>query len=166
MPKHSGLPRAIAFSVAAMAFAQSGLAEEKEAFAVVELGGAGDWSLPNGGASFGPTAGVEFTPIKNWLVIETSVTSLFSRDPTEWDTDFVFKKPFDLSPTVEFEPGIGPVWIHAKTDSIAAEVVGDFMFWPTRDRKFGWFLEPSYSYDFGKAPQSLGVSIGLLIAVQ
>jgi hypothetical protein len=54
---------------------------------------------------------------------------------------------------------------HAKTDSIAYEARADFMFWPTRNRKFGWFLEPSYSHDFGKGLQSLGVSVGPLIAV-
>jgi hypothetical protein len=39
------------------------------------------------------------------------------------------------------------------------------MFWPTPDRKFGWFIEPSYSYDFGKSQQSLGISGGLLIGI-
>jgi hypothetical protein len=81
-------------------FAGTALAEEKDPFAVVELGAAGEWGLPNGGSSFGPTAAVEFTPIKNWLEIEAGVTSLFGRGQTEWDTDFLFKKPFDLSPTV------------------------------------------------------------------
>jgi hypothetical protein len=28
---------------------------------------------------------------------------------------------------------------------IAGEIAADFMFWPTPDRKLGWFLEPSYS---------------------
>jgi hypothetical protein len=167
MPKHRSLLHAIAFSVAAMAFSESALAEDKDSFAVVELGGAGDWGVPSGAASFGPTAGVEFTPIKNWLVIETSVTPQFNRGQTEWNTDFVFEKPFDLSPTVEFEPGIGPAWIHAKNDSIAAEVVADFMFWPTPDRKYGWFLEPSYSYSFASGhQQSFGVSGGLLISIR
>jgi hypothetical protein len=150
--------------------AGTALAEDKEPFAVVEFGGAGEWGLPNGGASLGPTAAVEFTPIKNWLEIETGVTSLFSRGQTEWGTDFVFKKTFDLSPTVELAPGIGPEWNHTTgggrtTNSIAGEAVLEFMFWPTPARKFGWFLEPSYSYDFGKGQQSLGVSAGLLIAI-
>jgi hypothetical protein len=52
---------------------------------------------------------------------------------------FVFKKPFDLSRTVEFEYGIGPVWIRAVavgriTDAFGVEAVADFMFWPTPDR--------------------------------
>jgi hypothetical protein len=177
MSKHHGLVCVFApgktlmgFITALLLFAAAALAEEKEPFAVVELGAAGEWGLPNGGSSFGPTGAVEFTPIKNWLVIDTGVTSLFSRGQTEWDTDFLFKKPFDLSPTVEFEPGIGLAWVHTsgggrRTDSVAGDVVFDFMFWPTRERKWGWFLEPSYSYDFGKGRQSLGVSVGLLIGI-
>lgn len=153
--------------------AGTALADEKEPFAVFELGAAGEWGLNNGsGSSFGPVAAVELTPIKNWLVIEPGVTTLFSRRQTELDTDFIFKKPFDLSPTVEFEPGIGPVWMHTVgsgriTDSVGAEGVFDFVFWPTSDRKFGWFLEPSYSYFFSSGhEQSLGVSGGLLIPIK
>ena len=116
--------------IAALLFAGATRAEDKDPFAVVELGGAGEWGLNGARSSFGPSASVEFAPIKNWLVIETGVTTLFSRGQTEWDTDFMFKKPFDLSPTVEFEPGIGPVWMHTvggigRTDSIGAEAVLD-----------------------------------------
>jgi hypothetical protein len=52
-------------------------AEEKEPSAVIELGAAAEWGLPSGGSGFGPTAAVEFTPIKNWLEIEAGVTPLF-----------------------------------------------------------------------------------------
>ena len=82
-----------------------------------------------------------------------------------------FKKPFDLSHGVEFEPGIGPAWIHTvgdgrTTDSIGAEAVFDFMFWPTQDRKYGWFLEPSYTYSFGNGhEQSFSLSAGLLVPI-
>lgn len=146
-------------------------AQEKEPFAVIELGAAAEWGLNGSGSSFGATAAVEFTPIQNWLVIETGVETLSHHGQSEWDTDFVFKKPFDLSRTVEFEPGIGPVWIRTisggrTTDAIGAEAVAEFMFWPTRDRKFGWFLEPSYTYSFGTGhDQSFGVSAGLLIPI-
>jgi hypothetical protein len=147
------------------------LAGETEPLAVIELGVAAEWGLNGGGPGFGPSAAVEFTPIRNWLEIETGVQALFSRGQTEWDTDVVFKKPFDLSPTVEFSPGIGPVWIHTTsggrtTDAVGAEAVAEFMFWPTNDRKFGWFLEPSYTYSFGQGhEESFGVSAGLLIPI-
>jgi len=144
--------------------------EDKEPFAVVELGGAGEWSLSGEGSNLGPTAAVEFAPIAHWLEIETGVSTLFGRGQTEWETGLLFKKPFDLSPNVEFEPGIGPAWMHASsggrtTDSVAAEAALDFMFWPAGERKFGWFLEPSYSYSFGNNQRSLGVTVGLLITI-
>src|SRR3984957_11850326 len=140
-------------ALAFLLIAGAALAEDKEPLAIFELGAAGEWGFNNGSSSFGPTAAVEFTPIKNWLEIETGVSTLFSKGKTEWDTDFVFKKPFDLSPNVEFEPGVGPVWMHTLTGSrttnaIGAEVVLDFMFWPTADRKYSWFLEPSCRYSW------------------
>jgi hypothetical protein len=146
------------------------LAGDKEPFAVLQLGSAGEWSAPDGGSGFGPTAALEFAAIKDRLLIEAGVTSLFSRGQSEQDATLVFKKPFDLSPTVEFEPGIGPQWNHTTaggrtTDSLSAEAVLDFMVWPARERKFGWFLEPSYNYNFGNRQQSVGMSAGLLIGI-
>jgi hypothetical protein len=45
--------------------------------------------------------------------------------------------------------------------------VADFMFWPTSDREYGWFLEPSYTCSLdGIHEQSLGVSAGLLIPIK
>ena len=130
MFKRFGLIRVLARgqALALLLFAGAALAEDTEPLAVLELGAAGEWGLNRASSGFGPTAGVEFTPIQNWLVIETGVTTLFSKGQTEWGYDFVFKKPFDLSPSVEFEPGIGPVWIHTvggarTTDSIGAEAV-------------------------------------------
>jgi hypothetical protein len=150
---------------------QASRAEEKEPVAVIQLGGGSEWALSNGGASFGPSATVEFTAVKNWLEVEAGVTSLFKRGRAEWDTGVVFKKPFDLSPSVEFEPGIGPVWMHTvstgrTTDSLGAELAFEFMIWPTRDRKYGWFVEPGCSYSFGRDHEkSLGVNGGLLISI-
>jgi hypothetical protein len=159
-------------ALALFLMASAAMAEDKEPLAILQLGAAAEWSLNNGGSGFGPTAAVEFNPIKNWLAIETGVSTLFSKGQTEWDTDFIFKKPIDLTAFVEFEPGIGPVWIHTvgkgrTTNTIGAEVVAEFMFWPTPDRKFGWFLEPSYTYSFSNGhEQSLGVSVGLLIPIK
>lgn len=174
MFKHLGLIRVLArgYALALFLFTGAALAGDKEPLAVLELGAAGERGVNSANSSFGPTAAVEFTPIQNWLVIETGVSTLFSKGQTEWDTDFVFKKPFDLSPNIEFEPGIGPVWIHTvsgsrTTDGIGAEAVLDFMFWPTADRNYGWFLEPSYTYSFASShEQSFGVSAGLLIPIR
>jgi hypothetical protein len=66
---------------------------------------------------------------------------------------------------------VGPEWVHLKqngkaSNSIAGEVAGDFMFWPTGRHRFGWFLEPAYDYSFARGrQQSIGVSVGLLIGI-
>jgi hypothetical protein len=158
----------VLFLYAGNAFAQS---EEKEPAAVVELGGAANWSVTEGGSSFGPTVAVEVTPIENWLELEAGVTPLFTHHSTEWDADLLFKKPWTLSKKVEFMFGVGPEWIHTskygvKTNSVSGEAVLDFMFWPSKKHRFGWYLEPGYEYNFGRGhEQSLGISGGLLIAI-
>jgi hypothetical protein len=150
------------------AFAQSA---EKEPAAVVELGGAAGWSLKDGGSSFGPAVAVEVTPIENWLELEAGVTPLFGRHSTEWDTDLLFKKPWTLSRKAEFMFGVGPEWIHTRangvtTNSVGGEAALDFMFWPSAKHRFGWYLEPSYEYNFGRGhEQSIGITAGLLIAI-
>jgi hypothetical protein len=145
---------------------KSAQAGEKEPTAIIELGAAGEWGLP-GASSFGPSAAVEFTPIKDWLEIEAGVAPMFSHGRTEWDTDLIFKKPFTLSDKVEFMIGVGPQWIFSPEGiKIGAEFAADFMFWPTPDRKYGWFLEPTYSYSFSSGhEQSLSLTAGLLIPI-
>jgi hypothetical protein len=145
---------------------------EKEPAAVVELGTAAGRSLKDGGSSFGPAVAIEITPIENWLELEGGVTPLFGRHSTEWDTDLLFKKPWTLSNKAEFMLGVGPEWIHRSrsgviTNSVGGEVALDFMFWPSRKHRFGWYLEPSYDYDFGRGhEQSVGITGGLLIAIR
>jgi hypothetical protein len=144
---------------------------EKEPAAILEIGAVPTWTLHGGGWSFGPTAAVEFTPIENWLELETGVTPLFSSHSTEWDTDLLFKKPWTLSQKVEFMFGVGPEWIHTNEsgmpqNSIGGEAALDFMFWPSKRHEFGWYLEPAYDYSFGRGhEQSVGISAGLLIAI-
>jgi hypothetical protein len=153
------------------AFAQA-INKEPEPVAIVELGGAGGWNLIGGGSSFGADVAAEVTPIENWLEIEAGVTPLFTRHSTEWDTDLLFKKPWTLSKKAEFMVGVGPEWVHtrqygATTNSVAAEAVLDFMYWPSGKHRFGWFIEPGYEYNFGRGHErSIGVSGGLLIAIR
>jgi len=157
--------RVLCLTVALSLFAGEAWFEEKEPTAIVELGAAGEWAFPSG--RLGPTAAVEFTPIKDWLEIEAGISTLFSGGQPEWSTDLLFKKPFTLSDKVEFMFGVGPEWTFSRDGTkVAGEVAADFMFWPTPDRKFGWFLEPSYSYSFSQGhEQSLGVSVGFLIPI-
>jgi len=144
---------------------------EKESAAVLELGGAGAWSLKNAASGFGPTVAVEVTPIEHWLELEAGVTPLFSRRSTEWSADLLFKKPWSLSKKIEFMVGAGPEWIHTwesgtSTNSAGAEAVLDFMFWRSRKHRFGWYLEPTYEYKFGSGHEhSVGVNGGILIAI-
>jgi len=150
------------------AFAQSG---GKEPAAIVELGGAGEWSLAGEGASFGPNLAVEVTPIEKWLELEGGVTRLFGRHAREWDADFLFKKPWDLSRKAELMVGVGPEWVHTNSNgvmsnSVAGEAALDFMFWPSGKHRFGWYLEPAYDYSFGRGHErSVGITGGLLIAI-
>ena len=145
-------------------------AGEAEPAAIVELGAAGQWGI-HGGSSYGPNLGVETTPVPDILELEADVTPFFGSGQTEWDSDFLFKKPFDLSKSLEFMIGMGPEWAHTVSrgvtnDTAGAEAALDFMYWPMPDRKLGFFLEPTYGYSFGRGhEQSIGVSIGLLIPV-
>ena len=130
---------------------------------IAELGAAPSWDL-SGGASIGPTVAVEVTPIEHWLELEAGVTPSFSHHSTEWGTDLLFKKPWTLSKKVEFMAGIGPEWIHEKgANLLAGEAALDFMFWPTRKRRFGWYVEPGYEWH--GHDRSAEVSGGLLIAL-
>ncbi len=162
----------LSFLCSACAVAQSiDQSLDKEPAAIVELGGAPGWNLKDGASSFGPTLAVEVTPIENWLELEMGVTPAFSHHSTEWGTDLLFKKPWTLSKKVEFMFGVGPEWVHTReylrtTNSVAAEVALDFMFWPSAKHRFGWYLEPGYDYNFGRGhEQSIGISGGLLIAI-
>lgn len=144
---------------------------DKDPVAVVEIGGAANWNFKGGGSSFGPTVAVEVTPIEHWLELEAGITPLFTRHSRELDLDLLFKKPWTLSKKAEFMVGVGPEWVrvtdHGITrNSVSGEAVLDFMFWPSAKHRFGWFLEPSYEYSFGRGhEQSIGISGGLLIAI-
>jgi hypothetical protein len=131
-----------------------GADKEKEPSAILEIGGASEWSLQNGGASIGPSIAVEVEPIKEWLELEAGCSPLLKKGSSpEWSTDLLFKKPFTLSDKIEFMIGAGPAWTYTdRSNQFAAEFALDFMFWPWPDRKLGWFVEPTYSYSFSAAP--------------
>jgi len=145
-------------------------AGEKEPSAIIEIGGAGEWGLGSGGQNFGPAAAIDVTLLKDLLEIEAGVSPLFGNGFTEWNTDLVLRKPFALSDTVEVELGVGPSWMHTTgggrtSDSLGGVAVIEFQFWPWPTKKYGWYLEPSYGYDFGGHGQSIGLTAGLLIAI-
>ena len=136
---------------------------------VLEIGGAGAWDAHTWTSQFGPNFAVEVTPIEHWLEIEAGTTPFRVRGATEWETDLVFKKPFELSPTADFMVGLGPTWTHSnvpgeRADSTGGEIAFDFMFWPKPH--WGWYVEPTYgmAFDHGHGG-SVGVSAGLLIGL-
>ena len=134
-------------------------------------GAAASRSFTESVSSFGPSFAFEVEPIEKWLEIEAGVSPLFAKNSTEWNVDLLFKKPWKLSEKAEFMAGIGPEWVHsnkrgASPNSVSFEAAADFMFWPSRKRRFGWYVEPAYEYNFGRGrEQSLGASGGLLIAI-
>jgi hypothetical protein len=151
---------------------QSQASEDKEPVAILEIGAATSWNIRGGAATFAPNLAAVTTPIPNWLELEAGVSPFYTRNSTEWDTDLLFKKPWDISRKSEFMLGVGPEWVHLRKDgstsnSIAGELPGDFMFWPNGKHHFGWFLEPAYDYSFaGGHEQSIGMSAGLLIGIR
>jgi hypothetical protein len=144
-------------------------AEDKEPFALVELGAATERSLQENSHASGPSMAVEFPVIKEWLEIEAGISPLFRPGQTEWQADLLFKKPFTLNERVEFMVGAGPQVSYATAGGgtkIAGEIALEWMIWPSAERKFGWFVEPTYSYSFSKGhEQSVGVTTGLIIAI-
>jgi hypothetical protein len=145
---------------------------DRDPIAIVEVGAATSWNFSGGAASFAPNLAAEITPIENWLELEAGVSPFYTRRSTEWDTDLLFKKPWTISRKAEFMLGVGPEWVHlhqnGKTsNSLAGELAGDFMFWPTGKHRFGWYLEPAYDFSFAVVhPQSIGMSAGLLIGIR
>ncbi len=136
---------------------------------ILEVGAATSWNINGGAATFSPNLAAETTPIEHWLELEAGVSPFFTHNSTEWDTDLLFKKPWTLSSKAEFMLGVGPEWVYLRekektSNSLSAEIAGDFMFWPSGRHRFGWFLEPAYDYSFaGGHQKSIGMSAGLLI---
>ena len=110
---------------------------------------------------------VEFTPIEHWLEIEAGVSTLFGGGQTEWSTDLLFKKPFTLSDQVEFMVGVGPEWTFSRDGTkIAGEAAPISSSGRRGIESTDGSCKPSYSYSFSQRhEQSLGVSVGLLIAI-
>jgi hypothetical protein len=146
--------------------------DDKENRAILEVGAATSWNVSGGAATWAPNLAAEIEPIEKWLELEMGVSPFYTHNSKEWDTDLLFKKPWTLSRKAEFMFGVGPQWVHIKqngrwTNSLAGEVAGDFMFWPTGRHHIGWYLEPAYDYSFARGHQeSLGISFGLLIGIR
>jgi hypothetical protein len=155
---------------AALLLTASARAEQQDSIGEIELGAAGEWAIPEGGSSIGPSLAAEFAAFHDKLEIEIGVSPLFTRCETEWNTDLVFKVPIFSHDNVDVTFGLGPEWQHKigggeTGDAGAGEAQLDFQFWRP-DRKLGLFVEPSYGYSFARDhEQSFTLTVGLLIAI-
>lgn len=150
------------------ALAQERSAEDQSP--VFEIGPAAERDLKKKSTAYGVTVAVEKTVVDEWLELEVGVTHLNTAGRGQLGVDFLFKKPFDLSPRAELMVGLGPQLSRQldgdeRGTSLGLEFVLDLMFWPTGSKDFGWFVEPSYAVGLGssKGDRSLGGSAGLLI---
>jgi hypothetical protein len=142
-----------------------GAKDDQEHAFILEIGTAGEWPFSDR-RNFGGTFAIETTPIENWLELEFGLTTLATAGRTEMSGDLLFKKPFKLSPTVEFMIGAGPSISKTlngpdQTISVSPEVALDFMFWPTKN--IGWFVEPTWSVNPRNGQQSAAVNVGILV---
>jgi hypothetical protein len=117
---------------------------DKDPVAILELGAASSWNFSGGATTFAPNLAAEVTPI----------SCSRSRGRCR-------RKPSLCSAPVPngFIGGRrGMV-----SNSVAGELAGDFIFWPTGKHRFGWYLEPAYDYSFAAShQQSIGMSAGPL----
>ena len=104
--------------------------------------------------------------IENWLELELGLAVTSGAGERELAASFLFKKPWQLSPEVEFMIGVGPELSHS-LEGHAGTAPGlvsvlDFMFWPTKN--VGWYVEPAYEIIFRHGSKgSFAVTGGLLI---
>ena len=136
---------------------------------VIEIGGAGEWPLEGERPSYGGTLAAETTPIEHWLEVEAGATVLGTSHRREIAADFIVKKPFEISSTVELMAGVGPElsWTLTRGSparSLATECALDLMIWPTKN--VGWYLEPTYDLtSFRASGRSLALAAGLIIGL-
>ena len=145
---------------------------DDEPLAIGEIGGAMNWNINGFAPSGGPTVAVEFTPVKEWLEIEFGATESYSKGASQLSFDLLFKKPYTISETLEFMAGVGPEFTFLRSNGRTINVWGgefalDFMYWPFKSRKFGFYAEPAYDYSFSAGnEQSIGISGGLLVSIK
>jgi hypothetical protein len=114
---------------------QRGLANIEEPNLVLEIGPAAEWPLHGERENYGGNIAVEEEIIEDWLELEAGLTGFGTSGRSELSADILFKKPFRLSPQVEFFLGVGPEIAHAfsgsdKGTSASIEFATELMFLP------------------------------------
>ena len=163
----------LCLALVALAFLLPGSLDAQTAGAdhavVIEVGSAGEWPLQGERPSYGGTLAAETTPIEHWLEVEAGATFLGTNRKREIAADFIVKKPFEISSTVELMAGVGPElsWTltrGSRARSVATECALDLMIWPTKN--VGWYLEPTYDLtSFRASGRSLALAAGLIVGL-
>lgn len=134
----------------------------------IQIGGVAVWELQSSGWHFGPSVSLEQELIERQLQLELGISRFHLSESTAWEVDLGFKKPFELSPGVELNVGLGPTWTRTtgtaeRSDSIGAEFSLDFQFLVAK--RWGWYIEPAYEFVPGGAQdRSFNLAVGILIA--
>jgi hypothetical protein len=141
-------------------------ASSEERNFVLEIGPAAEWPLHGERANYGGNVAVEKDVIENWLELEAGLTGLGTSGRGELSADLLFKKPFRLSPELEFFIGVGPEIAHAFSSSegttASVEFASELMFMPRSG--LGWYVEPAFSVAPATGKKAFGLTAGLAIA--
>jgi hypothetical protein len=152
---------------------ETGEPERPEPVVTIKLGGTFERSVSDYTNSYGPTAALQTGLLNDALEMELGTTALLKTGHTTWKTGLIVKKPIELSETVEFALGAGPIWLHrphlaeeeeAAADSAGIEGVVEMVFWPGQHHALGFYAETGYSYDLGKGHEkAAGAGAGVLV---
>ena len=110
---------------------------------------------------------VEYNAIENWLELELGLSMFPQSGGVELSSDFLFKKPFQLTDRLECMLGGGPELVRAvhTPDSgtfMGGETVADFMYWPWEH--IGLWAEPSYDFVFRNGvSHGIGATAGIIL---
>lgn len=134
---------------------------------IVGIGAAGELELGSTSGHAGLNAMLEWETIDNWLELELGASILAADGGIELPVDLLVKKPFRLSPRIEYMVGVGPEITRVSNPSttaarFGAEAALDVMFWPTH--RIGGWVEPAYEVAFHDGvSQSLGLNVGVIV---
>jgi len=154
-------------SIPAIASAQHASEPQEDHRVVFAAGWAGEASRGEGFQPAGIEGGFEVTPIEGLLSIETTVSVHHGDDGTEVPIEVAFRKPWQVTPTVEFMAGVAPSLVHAfgaESETFGAvSAGGHFMVWPRPN--VGWYVESAYEVAFPNrgTQHSVEFAAGILI---
>jgi hypothetical protein len=145
---------------------QRNFASTEEPAFVLEVGPAAEWPLRGERANYGGNIGIEREVIEDWLELEAGLTGLATSARGELSEDLLFKKPFRLSPDLEFFIGVGPELAHTftgsdKGTSTSVEFAAELMYLPSSG--IGWYVEPAFSVEPVSGKKAFGVTGGVAI---